>query len=77
MSVPHRAPTSFDAAPAAVAARSPAMQAVEHAWRNQYSDLRQARASAANAVSLAEAAEDSHALAHALFQSAYAAIRVG
>ncbi len=57
--------------------RSPAMQAVHRAWRFQYSDLREARASAANAITLAESSQDSRALAHALFQSSYAAIRTG
>jgi len=53
------------------------MQAVDRAWRHQYSDLREARASAAHAVVLAEAAGDRSALAFAHFQSAYAAIRSG
>ena len=38
-------------------------------------DLREARASAANAVTLAEQSQDPLALAHAWFQSSYAAIR--
>ena len=53
------------------------MLAVDRAWRHQYSDLRIARDAAAEAVSLAEAADDRAALAHATFQSAYAAIRLG
>jgi diguanylate cyclase (GGDEF)-like protein len=53
------------------------MQAVDRAWRYQYSDLREARASAANAVTLAEQSGDCRALAHAMFQAAYAAIRAG
>jgi diguanylate cyclase (GGDEF)-like protein len=73
MSVPHSLETlSPDRGPA-----SAAMDAANRAWRYQYSDLREARACAANAVSLAEAAQDSGALAHALFQSAYASIRAG
>ena len=53
------------------------MQAIDRAWRNQYSDLGQAKAAAADAVALAEAAGDLHDLAHAYFQSAYAAVRLG
>ncbi len=77
MSVTRRAAQTTAAFADPSEARSPAMQAVNRAWRYQYSDLREARASAANAVSLAEASQDSEALAHALFQSAYAAIRAG
>ena len=53
------------------------MLAVERAWSSQYTDLGAARAAAAEAVALAEAAGDQPTLAHATFQSAYAAIRSG
>lgn len=56
---------------------SPAMLAVDRAWRHQYSDLREARAAAAEAIALAREADDQRALAHAMFQAAYAAIRSG
>ena len=54
-----------------------AMAAVERAWRNQYSDLRQARDAGREAIALAEASNDRSALAHGYFQSAYTAIRLG
>ena len=53
------------------------MRAAERAWRSQYSDLRVARTSAVDAVELAESSGDESALGHALFQAAYAAIRLG
>ncbi len=53
------------------------MQAIDRAWRHQYSDLREAKAAAAEAVALAEASGDLNDLAHAYFQSAYAAGRLG
>lgn len=56
---------------------SAARQAIDRAWRHQYSDLREARAAAAEAVALAEAAGDLHDLGSAYFQSAYAAVRLG
>jgi diguanylate cyclase (GGDEF)-like protein len=77
MNFTRRAALSIDASLANRDAPSPAMQAVDRAWRHQYSDLREARDSAANAVLLAEASHDSRALAFALFQTAYAAIRLG
>jgi diguanylate cyclase (GGDEF)-like protein len=77
MSITRRAAQNIDAFPDLGEQTSPAMQAVNRAWRYQYSDLREARASAANAVSLAEESQDSRALAYALFQSAYASIRIG
>jgi len=55
---------------------SPAMAAAHRAWRYQYTDLREARAASANAVALAEGESDDRALACALFQSSYAAIRL-
>ena len=53
------------------------MRAIDRAWRHQYSDLREAKTAAAEAVSLAEAAGNLHDLGHAHFQSAYAAVRLG
>jgi len=53
------------------------MAAVERAWRNQYSNLRQARDAGHEAIVLAEASNDPNALAHGYFQSAYTAIRLG
>ena len=77
MSVTRSASQHVDAPPTEPDPASAAMEAVHRAWRYQYSDLREARAAAANAICLAEASHDSTALAHALFQSAYASIRVG
>ena len=77
MSAYRRATLAFDAFSPAGEAPSPAMLAVDRAWRHQYSDLREARAAAANAVVLARESDDARALAHAMFQSAYAAIRCG
>ena len=77
MSVLRRAARRIDAFTETGDNPSPAMVAVNRAWRHQYSDLRKARASAASAVSLAGAASDDEALACALFQLAYAAIRLG
>ena len=77
MSETRDATPGIDAPPDSGEAASSAMQAVRRAWRLQYSDLREARACAAEAVALAEEAQDSGALANALFQSAYAAIRGG
>ena len=53
------------------------MQAIERAWRHQYSDLGEAKSAAAEAVALADASGNLHDLGHAYFQSAYAAIRLG
>ncbi len=54
-----------------------ARQAIDRAWRNQYSDLGEANAAAAAAVELASASGDLHDLAYAYFQSAFAAVRLG
>lgn len=54
-----------------------ARQAIERAWRHQYSDLREARSASAQAIDLAKAANDEYALAHGHFQAAYSAIRLG
>ena len=75
MSVTFDAPTTIAVRPGYGDDDSPAMQAVGRAWRLQYSDLHAARAAATQAVALAEATRDPRALAHAWFQSAYAAIR--
>ena len=77
MSALHRAIQRIDAFTEIGDHPSPAMAAVNRAWRHQFSDLGEARAAAANAVALAGAAGDAGALACALFQSAYAAIRLG
>ncbi len=53
------------------------MQAVDRAWRHQFSDLRQARQASAEAIAIAQAANDDSALAHGHFQAAYSAIRSG
>jgi len=77
MSVTRRAAQRIDVFTELGENPSSAMVAVNRAWRHQYSDLREARAAAANAVTLAQHAHDDHALACALFQSSYAAIRLG
>lgn len=80
MSASRRAASRIDAfsdASGSAEPASPAMAAVHRAWRAQYSDLREARESAANAVALADASDDAAARAAGLFQSAYAAIRLG
>ena len=56
---------------------SAARRAIDRAWRNQYIDLGEAKAAAAEAVELATAAGDLNDLAYAYFQSAYAAVRLG
>ena len=53
-----------------------ASQAIDRAWRHQFSDLREAKAAAAEAVALSETAGNLNDLAHAYFQSAYAATRL-
>lgn len=74
MSVPGRAQQNVEAVEDEDTSPG-AMREVDRAWRHMYRDLREARASAARAVTLAEASDDPTALAHALFQAAYAAIR--
>lgn len=54
-----------------------AMEAADRAWSLQYRDVRAAQAAGREAVALAQESGDQHALAHAYFQSAYTAIRMG